>query len=125
LIDLAKHHQDILTTMALGEHWKTAIAPGVGEYFNVNAGVRRTKYANVAIGCIKVTDQKVISGLEFIAAYFTLAGYFMKLRTDLPCRTFGRSAKPEVNRGIGRPPNVLNPLLRPRFRDVIDRLSFL
>jgi hypothetical protein len=102
LLDQAKHHQDVNIVRALGEHWKRAITKGLGHYWNCNA--HKSLYTFPALGAVNVNDEVVRKGLRFIAAYFTLAGLFVKLDLPKGTRVLGGTVRNKTRETrVGRP----------------------
>lgn len=85
----------------LEEKWKQ-ITAGQGTCYNCNEKVRAYRY--LATGVVRLDDPDVVTGLQFIVSYMTLAGLFVKLDVGVDIKTFGKGRFPRSPAPIvGRP----------------------
>jgi hypothetical protein len=89
----------------IGMKWASSTCD-LGSIYNGNQ--RRNNHRFRALGLVRMDDPNVITGLQLIASYLTLAGVYVKLRVDMEVDTFGKGGKmggdyPRRLRKVGRP----------------------
>jgi len=82
----AGNEDHVYAVEQIGQEWE-AITGGRGSCYNGNKECNARFMRYRASGRIQFNDRKAIEGLRFIAAYFTLAGLYIKLQVN------GRSQK--------------------------------
>lgn len=90
----------------IDDKWST-ITLGLGWAFNGNEARHKQRYK--ALGLVSLRDPNVITGLQLIASYVTLAGVYVKLDVGADVDTFGKGGimggdDPQVYLKAGRPP---------------------
>lgn len=90
----------------IGDKWST-ITMGLGSIHNGNEVRHKQRYK--ALGLVSLGDPSVITGLQLIASYLTLAGVYVKLNVGTGADTFGKGGimggdDPQVYPKAGRPP---------------------
>lgn len=96
----------------IGRKW-TAFTRGLGSIYNGNENAHRQRYK--ALGLVRLDEPNVITGLQLIASYLTLAGVYVKLRVHADVDTFGKGGimggdRPPFITKAGRPPKRPPPI---------------
>lgn len=96
----------------IGRKW-ASITCGLGSIHNGNRS--RSNYRFRALGLVRMDDPSVITGLQLIASYLTLAGVYVKLRVRAGVDTFGKGGllggdgRQSIPKA-GRPPKRPSPM---------------
>ncbi|WP_175848336.1 inovirus-type Gp2 protein [Burkholderia arboris] len=107
-----KLHGDVDIARALGEHWKTNITAGRGNYFNCNS----QSYGKLrGIGAVRYNDERTRYNLETrVVAYITKPDFYIRSVKRDEDRTFWTSLPPKDE-----------PTKRGRKRRKVDALAAL
>jgi hypothetical protein len=96
-------HVDVVEE--IGNKWST-ITLGLGWIYNGNEHCRKQRYQ--ALGLVRLDAPNVITGLQLIASYLTLAGVYVKLRLPGVAKAFDKGGSmggnPTRLRKVGRRP---------------------
>ncbi|WP_161988117.1 hypothetical protein [Variovorax guangxiensis] len=96
----------------IDDKWST-ITLGLGSIYNGNEARHKQRYK--ALGLVSLNDPNVITGLQLIASYITLAGVYVKLNVGANVDAFGKGGNmggddPQVYLKAGRPPKRQPPV---------------
>lgn len=107
LLEKPGHENHVEIIEELAAKWEK-LTDGKGYLYNCNQFPER--YLRRGVGIVNLSDSEAVEGLRYIAAYFTLAGLYVRLDPALGYDAFSSGRLPKV------PPKP-NPKGRPRKRE--------